>query len=171
MNLPAEFAEWELRLEQRLCCESAERHDDAGLEKRQLPDEVRTARLDLFRLRITISRRAMLQDIANEYIFPAQVNGREDFGQKLSRLSYERPARGVFVGTGRLADAYQVCVRVPFTGHAVRCRLIERTPGAVVHFARKRLERLESGNPRVPASEGAGGDLDTGRNLVQGNDR
>ncbi len=66
VNLASQLADRELRLQQRLRRERPEREDHLRADQLDLPNEVRTARLNFFRQRIAVSRRTMLEDVADE---------------------------------------------------------------------------------------------------------
>src|SRR4029453_8352576 len=70
----AQFTDRQLRLQQRLRGERAERDDDLRTNALQLAHEVRTARFDLLRHRVAVPRRSMLEHVADEYVFSPQVN-------------------------------------------------------------------------------------------------
>jgi hypothetical protein len=44
-------------------------NDHFWLDQLELADQVRTARFDFFRSRISVSRRPMFQNVADEYVF------------------------------------------------------------------------------------------------------
>src|SRR5688500_4380703 len=75
----AELADRELRVQQRLRGECPEGQDGLGPDQLELAHQVGAARLHLPGERIAISRRAVLEDVADEDILPGQVNGEEDF--------------------------------------------------------------------------------------------
>ena len=64
MNLASQLADRELRVEQSLRRERPERENHLRLDQLDLANEIRTARLDLVRQRIAVSRRPMLEDVA-----------------------------------------------------------------------------------------------------------
>ena len=51
-----------------------------GAQGIELADQVRTARFDLIRLRISVSRGPMLEDVADENLFPRHVDRRQNLG-------------------------------------------------------------------------------------------
>src|SRR5205085_600875 len=78
MHLPAQLADRELGLEERLRRETAERDDDFWTYELELPHKIGTARGDFFRKRIAIARRPMLEDVADEDVLALEINRRED---------------------------------------------------------------------------------------------
>src|SRR5689334_6546809 len=65
----AQFTDRELGLEQRLCGERPERHDDLRANDLELSDQIRAARFDLLRHRVAIAWWSMLEHVANEDVF------------------------------------------------------------------------------------------------------
>src|SRR5215207_3289479 len=131
MHRAAELPDGERRLEERLCRERAERDDDLWTNDLELTDQVRTACLDFLGTRVPVPWRPMLQDVANEHVLAAQVNGGENLRQELTGRANEREPRLVLVFAWRLADAHQLCRRTALAGHRLRRGLVQRAPRAL----------------------------------------
>ena len=97
VNLAAELADRQLGLEQRLRGEGAERENDFRGNELDLPNEVGATRAHLFRQRIAIPRRPMLEDVDDEDVFPRQVNRLKNLRQQLAGLPDEGASGGVFL--------------------------------------------------------------------------
>src|SRR5688500_15656139 len=108
MHDPAELPDRQLRIEQSLRGERAERDDDLRTNDLELTHEIRTARLDFLRHRIPIHRRPMLEHVTDEDVLSAQVNGGENLRQELTCCADERAAGLVLGLTWCLADAHQL---------------------------------------------------------------
>ena len=67
---------------QQLGGEVAERRDHPRLDQIHLPEQVRLARLDLDRLRIAVSGRATLQDVADPNVGALQTDPGQQLGQE-----------------------------------------------------------------------------------------
>ena len=83
VHLAPEFSDRQLRLQQSLSGERAKSKDCFWADELKLADEVRTARGNLVGLRIAISRRAVLQHVADEHVLPLQIDGRENLCEQL----------------------------------------------------------------------------------------
>src|SRR4030095_6493302 len=64
-------------------------------------------------LGIAITRRTALQDVADVYVVPLQVDGFNDLGQQLARSTHERQSLFIFISPRGLAYEHQVGVRIP----------------------------------------------------------
>src|SRR5260370_8289021 len=64
--------------QQRLRPELSERDDDLRLDRIDLPEEKRLARLDFFRPGIAVARRPALDDVGDVDLLPLQLNGPAD---------------------------------------------------------------------------------------------
>ena len=75
VHLTAQLADRELRLEQSLRRERAEREDHLRPDELDLADQVRAARGDFVGHRIAVARRTMLEDVADEHVLALEVDG------------------------------------------------------------------------------------------------
>ena len=129
--------------------EVPERCDDARLDQRDLPEEMRLARLDLVRHRIPVPGRPALERVRDVHVLTAQPDARQQPVEQLSRLADERVSLLVLVESRRLADEHQICVRVadaehdlcpalrqPASGTAGDLRGVGSQPGARVRASR-----------------------------------
>src|SRR5829696_8176430 len=71
-----------LGVQQSLGGERPERNDHLGANELELPHQVRAARHHLLGARVSIARRPMLEDIADEDVAPLQADRREDLRQQ-----------------------------------------------------------------------------------------
>lgn len=78
------------------------------LQQGQLLHEERAACRDLCRLGVSITRRPVFQDIANEDVFALELDGLEDLGQQIAGASDERQARRIFSGTRCFTNANEL---------------------------------------------------------------
>src|SRR5262245_3109853 len=93
--------------------EVAERADHPRLDQLDLLLEIRPAGVDLLRLRITVARRATLEDVRDEDVLPRQPDALEQLGEEASSPANEGQPLAVLLGPGRLTDEDQVGVGVP----------------------------------------------------------
>src|SRR5438067_2101829 len=143
MHLASQLRDPELRAEERLRCEVAHRENHFRPKELELPHEIRRTRFDLVLFRVAIPRRAVLQDVADEYVLAAQANGREDLGKELSRRTDERESGRVLLASRRLADDDEIGVRVALARNGILRAAVQRTTRASGHGAREIVERRE----------------------------
>src|ERR1035437_226771 len=146
--LTAQFTDRLRGLQESLRRERAEGKDHSGLEQLQLAQQVRAAGLDLVRRRIPVAGRAVLEDVADEDVFPREIDGGEDLREQLAGRADERPAGFVLRRTRRLADADESRMRVSFAGHRILRARVERA-------RRARRDGSRNGGDRIEIREGA----------------
>ena len=112
-------------VEKSLGSEAAECNDDFRLDQLQLPHEIRAARRDFIGKRIPVARRAVLEDVADEYVLALEIDGGKNLGEKLACRSHERPSRRVLVCARRFANAYQLGRWTPLSGNWFGCSLVK----------------------------------------------
>ena len=123
--------------------EGAERENHLWTDDFDLADQIRAARRNLFRPRIPVAGRTMLEDVADEHVFALEIDRRENLGEQLARGADERTAGFVFGGARRLADAHQLCVGIALAGHGVDGRAVERAARARRDVRGDLFERIE----------------------------
>src|SRR4051812_17015306 len=89
MDLRAQLTDRELRLQQSLRRERAERQNHLRADQLDLADEVRRTGRDLLRERVPVTWRTMLEDIRNEDVLPREPDGADDLGEQLAGGSHE----------------------------------------------------------------------------------
>src|ERR1035437_624576 len=141
--LTTQFTDRLRRLQESLRRERPEGKDHPGLQQLQLPQQERTACLDLVRDGVPVARRAVLQDVADEHVLASEVYCGEDLRQQLSRGADERPARLVFRGARRFADAHEPGARIPFAGDRVLRPGVQRARRARRDGLRDGVDRIE----------------------------
>ena len=85
----------------------------------------------------------MLEDIGNEHVLTLEVDRGEDLVQQLPRLADERLSLLILVRAGRLADAHEVGVGIPYPGDRVDRRRVELAATTTRHDVRDLLQRIE----------------------------
>src|SRR5688500_14909618 len=140
VHLTAQLPDRGLGIEKSLRCKCLERTDDLRLYQLELAHEVRTARLDLIRRWIPVSRRPVLHDVGYEDFLTRKVYCRENLRQQTAGSADERPTGLILSRAGRLADTNEPGLRGAFTGYAIVCRLVERAAGARLYRLGDRLE-------------------------------
>jgi len=103
------------------------------LDQLQLPDEIRAARCNFIRQWISISRRPMLEDIADEHVLSGQIDGGKDLREELSCLTDERSSRRIFIRTRGLPHTHELCLGIPFAGNGIRGSLVQSAASAFCH--------------------------------------
>src|SRR5688572_24293195 len=124
VNLAAKLTDRQLRLQQRLRGERAERDDDLWPNELELTHQVRAARFDFLRIRVAIPGRSMLEDVADEDVLAAQVNGGENLRQELTGRTHESVTALVLVFSGRFTNAHELRGRTALAWHRFRSRLV-----------------------------------------------
>ena len=109
----------ELRIEQRLRGERAERDDDLGPNDLQLTHEIRAAGSDFRRRGVPIRRWPMLEHVADEHVFSRQLDGAKNLCQQLTSSTDKGAALLVFVLAGRLANADEIGSRISLARYRV----------------------------------------------------
>ena len=79
-----------LGLEKGLGRKGAQGTDQFGPDDFKLFDEKRLTGADFTRLRVSVPRGTALDDVGNVDLLPAELDGLDDFGEKLSGQSDER---------------------------------------------------------------------------------
>src|SRR4029078_2857393 len=126
VHLPAQLAHRQLRVKSRLRSKDAELQNHFRSDQVDLANEIRAACRDLFRPRIPVTRRTVLEDVADEYVFALEIDRPENFREQLAGRADEWSSGLVFRGARSLADAHEAGVGVSFAGHGVRGRRVER---------------------------------------------
>src|SRR4029079_7699244 len=72
----------------------------------------------------------MLEDVANENVLALEIDRRQDLRQQLARCTNEWSPGLILCRAGGLAHAHEVRVGVPFTGHRICRRGVERAARA-----------------------------------------
>src|SRR5581483_613118 len=125
-----EFADRQLRLQKRLGGECSEGQNDLGADQLDLADQIWTAGCHLVRQRVTITRRAVFEDVADENVFALQVDGSQNLGQELTGSSHERVAGQILLLAWRFTNAYELRLRATIAWNAVRGGRPQRAPFA-----------------------------------------
>src|SRR5688500_12695861 len=159
---PAELADRELGVEERLRGECSERDDDLGTNQLELAYQIRAARGDLAGCRVAIARRSVLEHVADEHVFPAQVNRRQNLRQELTRLADERSPGLVLGRAGRFADTDEVGVGISLAGNRVLRRREQRAARALRNRRRDLLDRRELSGGSGEQLAAGGADDDAG---------
>ena len=127
VHVPPQLTDRQLGVEECLRGKRAEREDHLRLNELDLSNEVRTARDHLFRPRIPVTRRPVLEDVADEDVLSLQIDRRKNFCEQLAGGADERTARLVFSGAGRFTDTHEICVRIALARNSIGRRRIQRT--------------------------------------------
>src|SRR5215469_14682771 len=140
--LPAELADWSLHLEHRLHREGAEPDDDLRPYDLDLPQHVRLARRNLVWLRVSIFRRAALDNVADVHVGAREAHAAlDDVGEELTRAADERLALRVFIGSRAFADKHQLRIGVADAEDQIFSERGELAALAVADEFAKLLER------------------------------
>src|SRR5687768_8092117 len=83
----------------------------------------------------------MLEDVYNEHFLSLQIDRRQNFCQKLPRLTNEWPAGRVLIGTGSLADTNEIRVDVALARNAICRGRVQRATCALLNFLGYRIQR------------------------------
>src|SRR5919204_1852594 len=137
VKLSSELGDCQLRFEKRLRGERAERENRFRPDQLKLANEEWTARSNLIRHRIPVSRRSMLQNVADENVLSRQIHRAENFCEQLTRRPHEGEALLVFSRARRLADDHELGVRISLTRHGVRRGRVQRAARARPDGARE----------------------------------
>jgi hypothetical protein len=98
---------------------SAQSHNNLGIYQLNLSLKIWQAANYLVRPRVTIARRAALQNIAYKDVTSFQAAGVDYFIQQFSGSSNERSPLSIFVGTGCFSNKEYASVRIALTRHGV----------------------------------------------------
>src|SRR4030067_1002059 len=93
---PAERSNFGICLKKRLGSKSPQGTDDVGLNGLDLLHQKRRTTPDLIGLWVPILRRAAFDDIGDVDLLSLEMNGLNDLGQKLPRLSDKRSSLNIF---------------------------------------------------------------------------
>ena len=105
VQLPTQLANRRCGLQQCLRREPAECENDARVHQFELAQQVGLAGVDFCRHGIAISRRTMLEHVADVDLLALQLDRTKNFGQQLPRFPNERAPLLVFVCTRRFTHA------------------------------------------------------------------
>jgi hypothetical protein len=120
--------------------EAPKRHNHQRIQRGDLPFEKLTARSNFVRLGIAIVRRAVFDDVGNEYITPAQPGKREQLFEELPGSSYKWATLAIFIETRRLANEHHFRIRRTFARNGPHCRLMQSARGACANVVGNLLE-------------------------------
>ena len=112
MNVATEFSNRRFCVEKSLGRERSKCKDYFRPNQLQLPNEVRSARRDLFRCRVSVAGRTVFHNVCDENLVPREVDGGKDLGQELTCGSDERQTLLVLVGTRSFANAHEIRIRI-----------------------------------------------------------
>ncbi|HEY9226150.1 MAG TPA: hypothetical protein VIP11_05855 [Gemmatimonadaceae bacterium] len=143
MNLATQLADRSLRVKKRLRSERTQRQNDFRPNKLDLSNEIRAARFNLIWQRVPVSRRPMLQHVADVHLFARQIDRRENFCEQLTRSADERTSRFIFSRARSFADAHELRLRIAVARNGVRRGRVERTLRARRDVFRERIERSD----------------------------
>ena len=95
-------------LDDDLCRNAPEAHDDLRLHQRRLPPQIADAGVLLHVQRVPVLRRAALDHVGNVDLCPVQMDDLQHIVQKLSRPAYKGHALLILVLAGSLADEHDL---------------------------------------------------------------
>lgn len=116
---PVDPADLGLRLEagQRV---AAQRHQQLGVDDRELALEPRPEVRDLVGPRVAVARRTRLDDVGDEHLLAGQPGLLEQPVEQASGVAHERAAAAILAGPGRLADEDDRRLHAALPRHLVR---------------------------------------------------
>ena len=121
------------RIQQQLCGEAAECHDNLRLNERDLAFQIGTTHLHLIGFRISVPRWPALQHVCNVNIGARHLHPfLNDVCQQFAGPADKRFPLPVFVGTGCLTDEHYVCVRVTHSENDGIPSRVKPTSGAAL---------------------------------------
>src|SRR5262245_45645656 len=140
MHVAPELSDRQLRLEKSLGSERPKSKDCFWSNQFKLTEQVRAAGGYFVRHWIAVSRRPVLQHVADENVVALQIHGGENLCEQLTGGADERETLLVFCGPRRLADDHEIRVRVSLSGHGVRRGRVQRATRARGDALRNRVE-------------------------------
>jgi hypothetical protein len=114
--------------------ESAEGHYHFGSNELKLAVKPRLTRLNLSRQRVAVGRGAALDHIGDVDALTRQVDRSQQFIEKGTGGSNERPPEPVFVVPGGFADEHYLGILSPFAGNHLRPLLSQPTRVTTRHL-------------------------------------
>src|SRR5688572_17986935 len=85
----------------------------------------------------------MLENVADEYVLPLQIDRGENLGKKLARLTDERSAGLVFFCARGFSDADHFRSRISFTRNGVGRGRVQRATRALLYLRGDFLQGIE----------------------------
>src|SRR6476469_11198966 len=119
MNLSPQLPNGKFCIQQRLRGKGAERHEHLRPNQFDMTYQIRAARGNLFRTRVSVPGRAMLEDVDDEDVLACELDGGQNLFEQLSRLANERPTGFVLRRARRFSHEHKIGLRIPFTGDGI----------------------------------------------------
>jgi len=123
-----------IRLKQGVGSKRSQGTDYPRVDRLKLLDKKGLAGSYFLWLGIPVTGRTALEDIAYIDITPLQSHGRDNPGQKLPGAADKGSPLDVFISSRRLADEYDLGLRVPLTEDDVGSHPSEGTPLTITEF-------------------------------------
>ncbi len=133
---------------QHLRCNTPQTHNYFRFDQLDLLPEVRQARVDFFLLRIAVTGRAALENVANVDLLALEVDRLENFVEQLPSAPDKRLTLRIFFCSGRFTNHHHICVGIANTKDKIRARKAQRTLRAVTDH-RIQLIDARSLDPRL----------------------
>jgi hypothetical protein len=95
----------------------AEGDDEGGVQRLELPSQVRGTGRHLVGLGVPVLGRPALHDVRDEHVLPPPADGAEEADEQLARPADERASLAVLVEAGAFANQHDRGVSRPFAGY------------------------------------------------------
>ena len=156
--VPAKLGETLIGLQERLCRKPAHRHNNLGLDPRNLLVQKRAALSNLLPKGVTIVWRATLENIGYVDIFARESDTEEHRTQQSSRPAHKGQSLLIFLCAWRLADKKPTRPSTPRAEDGLIPRAAKIASLALRDIISKRRQRAGS----ILPLRGLGGDLSIG---------